>query len=465
MIAFFPAAYPDELLYSQISRYHKRTGNARLVFTAEEVFRNGKLTYPSVEFVNGYTEDALKWLTKKKAWEMVAEEHTMFPAYIRFLPLERRRDAIEGIINCNGNWKNLMCLPVLNEKRYLRYCTECAREDRVKYGETYWHREHQIQRIRVCPKHKMFLKNSNIPMSSKTTPGLFDAESNIPKCIVPSLCDNRREIEFTQYVLDVFRRSVDIKTDFLVGAYLQSKLPQKYKIKSGLMCHISQFYNDYTRVYDGMPIMSKTYMQKIFNGYMFDVYYILQLAFIKGISIYDITHIPAKTNEFNDLYERLAKKYNIDYVVVVDIGAEILKQKVHKISSFSGPRRKEYDRLDEELLPKVREVVDGIRSRKGRPEKLSVTKVQRIMNLPQKQLNKLPKCKAYIEQHTESQEAYWARQVDWAIKVIEDKSETVTISKIMKLTNMRKRDIKRCISKLKTMKNKSLIMELLDDNP
>lgn len=33
--------------------------------------------------------------------------------------------------------------------------------------------------------------------------------------------------------------------------------------------------------------MSQTYMQKIFNGYMYDVYYILHLAFFEGISVYD----------------------------------------------------------------------------------------------------------------------------------------------------------------------------------
>ena len=137
MIAFFPKAYPDELLYSQIARYHQRSGYARFVFTAEDIYKAGKVAHPSIEFVNPYTDDAMMWLTKELPWEIVAEKHTMFPAYIRLLPLYRRKAARDGVRSQNGNWKNLMNLPVLNEKRFLRFCPECAKEDREKYGETY----------------------------------------------------------------------------------------------------------------------------------------------------------------------------------------------------------------------------------------------------------------------------------------------------------------------------------------
>ena len=447
MIAFFPKPYPDELLYSLLSRYHQRSGNARFVFTAEELYRNGKLTHPSIDFVNVFTDDTMKWLTKEMPWNVVAEQHTMFPALIRFLPLQRRREAEEGVRSQNGNWKNTMNLPVLEERRFLRFCPECAKEDREKYGETYWHREYQIPRVRVCPLHKTFLENSDIPIGSKTTPGLFDAESNVPKDAFPRLCKNEREMEFTQYVLDVFSCSVDVETDFNIGTFLHSKLPQKYKNKSGLMCRISQFYEDCAKFFDGMPIMSKTYMQKIFNGYMFDVYYILQIAFFIGVSVYDITHIPSQSKEYNELYNRLADKHNLDYAVVVDIADAIIKQKAPKVSSISGPRKKAYEKLDDELLPKVKAVVDEIMEKDGKPERVSPTKIQRLMGLPQKQFRKLPKCKAYIESHTETQEEYHKRKVDWAVREIEKENGVVSVSKVMKLTNMRKNEVIRQLEK------------------
>ena len=309
MIAFFPSAYPDELLYSVLARYHLRSGYARYVSTAEDIYQTGKVTNPSIEFVNKYTDDVMAWLTKDVPWKTVAEKHTMYPAYIRFLPLLKRKEAVDGVIVQDGNWKNLMHLRASDEKRYLRYCPICAEEDREKYGETYWHRGHQIPRIRVCHKHGVFLASSIIPIASKTSPGLFDAQSNVPEATAVRYCENDREMAFTKYVIDVFNTSIDIETNFNIGTYLQSHIPSKYQDKTGLMTDISKFYSAYAAFYDGLPAIPKTYMQKIFNGYIYDTYYILQLAFFEGLSVHEITCIPATTSttDLGGLYSHLSE--------------------------------------------------------------------------------------------------------------------------------------------------------------
>lgn len=190
--------------------YHSRSGYARYVFTVADIYNNQTLVHPDVDFVNRYTPDAMQWITKYEPWETIAEQHTMYPAYIRFLPKLRRVDAVNGILSCEGNWKNLMCMPKLGYTRYLRYCPECAKEDREKYGETYWHREHQIPKIRVCPKHRCFLENSKIEISARTSPSLHDAENNVPEDAEPKMCDSNREVEFTQYVIDVMHEPIDL---------------------------------------------------------------------------------------------------------------------------------------------------------------------------------------------------------------------------------------------------------------
>ena len=341
-----------------------------------------------------------------------------------------------------------MCLPVLEERRYLRFCSLCAKEDREKYGETYWHREHQIPRIRVCPRHRLYLGNSTIPIHSKTTPGLFDAESEVPENAVFRPCESEREIEFTQYVLDVFHKPIDVENDYDIGTYLHSKLASVYKNSSGIIRNMERLYRDYTKFYDGMPIMTQTYMQKIYNGHNFDNFFVLQLAFFEGISVTEITRIsPKEQNEqYEELYRKLAEKHDIDYVTISEIGNEILRHTQTKASKISGPKRKEYDKLDEELLPKVKVVVDEIVGKEGKPERVSPTKIQRLMGLPQKQFNKLPLCKAYIESHTETQEEYHKRKVEWAVAEIERRGGIVTVSKVMKLTNMKKWEIEKSLA-------------------
>ncbi len=461
MIAFFPEIYPDELLYSQIARYHSRSGYARYIYTVSDIYQNGKLVHPCVDFVNKYTTDAMKWITKNDTWENIAFKHTMYPAYIRFLPKQRRIDAVNGILSCEGNWKNLMCLPILNEPRYIRYCPECAKEDREKYGETYWYRSHQIPRIRVCPKHRCYLENSEIPISSKSSPGLYDAENNIPKELKTRICTNETEIDFTEYVINIMKEPIDLDNPLPIGTFLHSQLKNKYICKSGLVRNISQLYEDYLEFYKSMPTMQLSYMQKIFNNYRFDPYFILQISYLLGISIYEITHLPNETHiqENKNLYMGLAKKHNLDYAIVADIARAVLKE--GHISRKTGPKQLMYKELDNQYLPPVKKIVRQIINKDGRPEKVSFAKVEKALGLPQKQINKLQKCKTYIQKNIESQPEYWAREIEWAVNELIQENKPLNTSRIMKLTNMRLRNIEVSVSYIKNPEKHALVRELL----
>ena len=93
----------------------------------------------------------------------------------------------------------------------------------------------------------------------------------------------------------------------------------------------------------------------------------------------------------------------------------------------------------------MKKIVDEIMAKEGKPERVSPTKIQRLMGLPQKQFNKLPKCRMYIESKVETQEEFYKRKVDWAVKEIERRGGIVTVSKVMKLTNMRKGEIEKTL--------------------
>lgn len=36
----------------------------------------------------------------------------------------------------------------------------------LKYGETYWHRIHQVPGVNVCPKHKTLLEDSIVEINT-----------------------------------------------------------------------------------------------------------------------------------------------------------------------------------------------------------------------------------------------------------------------------------------------------------
>lgn len=466
MIAFFPEIYPDELLYSQLARYHSRSGYARYVYTVADIYNNQTLVHPNVDFVNRYTPDAMQWITKNKPWETITEQHTMYPAYIRFLPKLQRIDAVKGILSCEGNWKNLMRMPKLGYTRYIRYCPECAKEDRQQYGETYWHREHQIPRIRVCPRHCCFLENSEIAVSAKTSPGLYDAESNVPDNNEPKACGYEREIAFTQYVIDVLHEPIDLENPLPIGKFLHTRLSNDYVNDSGLVRNVSKLYEDYLSFYgDDMPTMEISYLRKIFNGYHHDTFFVLQLAYFEGITVQEVTHLPIDIPLYglDSIYQALSHRYQLDYAVVEEIGSAVLKYTNNHthVSRQPGKRRAMYDEIDTQYLPQVKSVIQQILGHPGRPKKVSFAKVQEALGLPQKQINKLPKCKAYIAKHIEPQPVYWAREVEWAIAELMREGKPLNTSRIMKKTNMRVRDIECCCPYIKNPDVKALVSSMI----
>lgn len=92
MISFFPNAYPDELLYSQLSRYYAKSGYLAYICAAEDLYQQ-KTIRPNMEFINALTPEAVAMVTKNMPMDSVIQRHTMFPYYGRFLPVERRQKA------------------------------------------------------------------------------------------------------------------------------------------------------------------------------------------------------------------------------------------------------------------------------------------------------------------------------------------------------------------------------------
>ena len=106
MIVYFPTAYPDELLYSQLARYYTKSGYMAYTFAAEELFAS-KTVRPDMDFINSYTPAAVQAITRNISMEAVIEKHTMFPCYGRFLPRERRQKAFQALVSMMGNYYNL----------------------------------------------------------------------------------------------------------------------------------------------------------------------------------------------------------------------------------------------------------------------------------------------------------------------------------------------------------------------
>lgn len=162
---FFPTAYPDELLFSLCSRYYVRSGNISYKEALDDLFSNRRLT-TSVALPSGISP-LVKNLPpySKLNEEQLIYRHTLYLFYTAFLPPERAKKIYNAM--CSNDGKGIYVLSGLTastvpQNEYLRFCSDCMKEDREKYGEFYWHRSHQIRGIQFCLTHYRPLYDSSV---------------------------------------------------------------------------------------------------------------------------------------------------------------------------------------------------------------------------------------------------------------------------------------------------------------
>ena len=467
MIAYFPTAYPDELLYSQLARYYSKSGYMAYTYAAEELYVS-KTVRPDMEFVNVFTADALRVIIKGMTMEEVVMKHTMFPYYGRFLPLERRKRAFQALVSMQGNYHNLLPIPQRKSisSRCLRYCPMCAEHDREKHGETYWHRTHQMIGLIACPVHGCCLIDSSVIISGKMPPMLKSAEEVIPVSDVATMA-HEIEQKIAVYMGEVFQADVDMRSDVPAGQFLHSRMANtKYRSVRGEQRNIKLLHADFMEFYrelSGNWFTELWQIQKVLTNDRINFYEICLMAMFLGVSATELVNmkLPEKSQQqlFDEevyrlhdeglKYPEIAKRLNASYEVVKAIGGRRYgtRHKLPKIPMKSGAKPQNWQQIDEDTLPFVK---DAIRRLQGdgttRPRRVTVFAVEKMLNLPGKQISLcLPQCLAEIRRNEESQEQYWAREVVWAANQLRMVGVPLVWRRIRDLTNMRPQNFRACL--------------------
>lgn len=481
MIAYFPEIYPDELLYSQLARYYVQSGYTAYRHAAEDLYIN-KTVRPNVEFLNKFSDDALLKITQLIPIETIVEKHTMFPYYGRFLPIERRNNAFQSLVTMQGNYRNLLAIPKrkTDENRYIRYCPLCAADDRKRYGETYWHRIHQLQGVDVCNIHGCYLAKSDLIISRKTSPMLVTAEECIPNSNEVIMCENELEHRFARYITEVFNSDINMESDVFVGDFLHSRMSgTKYRSVRGQQRNIALFHADFIEYYKSF---SKNWftelwrIQKVLANGRINIVEICMMAMFLEISVFDLVNmkLPDKTQEqlFDEKiyqlhdqglkYTQIAERLNASLSTVKAIG-EKKYGTYHKQPKKPLKRRakpKDWKHLDAIMLQDVKIAIKRLQGDETtRPKKITFFAIEKMLNLPSKQIDNLPLCKAEIKKHYISQQEYWAMEVVWAAKKIMSEGKTLKWESIRILTNMRRDNLKSCISYLNQYTDDVLLIE------
>jgi hypothetical protein len=247
MLGFFTDPYPDELLYSVVARYHQRAGYRSPDYTGWELFGSSKGGGSiALQSRLGHLISVLPEPHRYTA-DVLIDGHTLFPFYGAFLSADRGRQVREAMTACEGVANvYFQCGLVTTPHRltHLRFCPACAAQDRAQFGETYWHRIHQVPGVLVCHLHDALLEETDIyVLDIRNRRGFTTAEGYIPVNAPPRALDpsDRRSHILRQLAGDV--------------AWLLSQ--------TGLSCELPLLQNRYRGL-----LHERGFMQLTMNGWV-----------------------------------------------------------------------------------------------------------------------------------------------------------------------------------------------------
>lgn len=483
MLAYFPELYEDELLYSIYARYYVHSGHMTMAYALSDLFGNDRARVDFL-FTNKLSSNAIQCLNKNESFE---NKHTMLPYYNLFK---------------NGGYS-----PVKTKRSWMRYCPDCVKEDREKYGETYWHREHQIPEIKVCCKHRCKLCDGALRNDRK----LITAESVVNDDVADYNVDES-ELGLAMYVIEIFRNYDKLSYDNLIGDFFMNKLRSTtYASKRGQFIDIKRFSSDVINYYRdrGCGLDKEWQVAKVLHNERVNPFEVCQIGYFLGLSVNEMIEMKMDDDTFDKMVMSRIKNGESMYHLAkdLDVSASLIHQirdsqkdvdldrikrerdfwlkvvEKHKNMTYTELRSipeyfphlnwlRRHDKewtdahypnpvkktalddklkeLDDKLLPDVKRVI-GVLLEKDKeiPERISTYKINNMLGLKRgERLYRLPKCLSEIEKYEESQEEFWCRKAIWAAEQMLKDGERLNFKRFRSLTCMKKDQLAKCYSLL-----------------
>lgn len=467
MIGFFPEFYEDELLYSLLARYYIRSGYLNYTYAADDLFKEHTMT-AEIEFLSFLKEDIWKQICKAKSMEEIILKHTMFPYYARFFNRKDKESAFIAMKEKKRDYFNFLKLPYNRTERFLRFCPVCAKKDKEKFGETYWHRSHQMAGVDICPFHKCKLLNSSITMSQRKSRILRTAEYEISGTEPTQYSNNEKESGLSEYIHTIFQSEMSLEQEADLKGFLVSRLEgSKFLSGRGERIYLKNLYAEYGIYYEN--ITEEDYKQfwkvkKIMEGTRRSCFEICLLSFFLKVPADDLLQMEVPEFSQKELFDRevkklyesgisykeIARKMNVS-VPTIKVALKKREKQPRDYALRKGLIVKDWKAEDEKMLPKVKAVVKKLYegNEVEKPKKVTKRKVERLLELPKGRLDLLPMCEQEILKYQETQEEYWSREVIWSVQYLRKNGEPLNFNRIILLTNITKDNLKSCYPKLK----------------
>ena len=499
MLSYFPVMYPDEILYSVIARYHKYSGNAQVRQTINDLFGN-KSDSSSVilpAHLNHFSEQVFSFGI---SFEELLYNRTLFPFFALFQSDQFIQNVIKWTEENSGKTefdRYAMWRKSAQTSEHLRYCPACLVEDSKRYGEQYWHRQHQIIGVSVCTSHKTVLCDSNIPYASYRSKAYFCPTelATSPVKNPEQLNDAEMEIAVQianeiQWLFDNFAtvHNLWIKNGESFRDIYLFFLSRKGLTTPGGSVRTRQFKTDFTQYYGKYlnlweldfsiskqscwPIkmlrsetrqfsfLRHVLMMKYLGSSLGQFFDMIHLYEEEPISK-ETTNLKTNTSDINkrEKYRRIwqttCEEFPDDcqndirllipavYTWLIRHDNEWFYKNSPAIRNRTRrpvcKRNVDWTERDEALLAKLKFVVENELQSQKRPTRITTARLgysTGAINVFRKGIENLPKSEEYLAQAIETRDSYRKRKLIWGANLIINNNEPIVMWKLMKVAGI-----------------------------
>ena len=484
MLSFFPSLYPDELLYSIVARYHKLSGNCQIRHTKQELFDSpGLRTFVLVpERINILAEKLTKFNITR---DQLLYNHTFYPYLICFCKPNDKDKKIPDYSNFSMNAFRTYTTGIVYHT--LRYCPLCVKEDQDKYGESYWHRCHQVEGNRVCHKHGCCLEDSGIVGSGQKE---FITLEDMPSFSNPNYLSEYQNgyMRLDKDIEWVMNHYSDIMSKYKEDEDYFEKRNTGFLYKKGLTTLKGRIrQDDLKEQFHGFII--NQYGQDFYNNDEFDFEWISNICrkgketaiTIRRILIaeflaesldnyfsldfckvdksriqydkpngYEIK-IDNYRKRWMNLLESNIYKRNID-MVHADQAAYLWLSRndnewlqehlLDKLKPCGNCTYADWENKDKELAEKIPKIVERILNVGKKPEKITISLVERLLGYSKgyliKNKRKLKNTMEIVYANIDTTDAFQKRKVDWIFIDVKRNRENIPIWLVLRKAGIRK---------------------------
>jgi hypothetical protein len=146
MLKIIPPLYPNEHIYSWISRYHSYSGNPSVQQSNLDLFDIDAKRISYLQIIKNLEVFCNKFpsIWGITPWNMI-REHTEYPLYMPFINLKSNEYKEIALVSSNFD---------VAKSLKFKLCPICYAEQIQQYGEAYFNRCHQDASVKYCNRHR-----------------------------------------------------------------------------------------------------------------------------------------------------------------------------------------------------------------------------------------------------------------------------------------------------------------------